>query len=87
MRKYKYIIRQLDAWGNKIDGYDINNVYNMGTLETSAKNERRAFTHYLKKHGIAFKNNRTLIDFDGDNYTIVDRKTKEPLFDMIYMEG
>lgn len=68
--------------------WNINNVYNMGSFETSAKNERKAFTQYLKNHhGITFKNNRTLIDFDGDNYTIVDRKTKEPIFDAVYMEA
>ena len=80
-RKYKYEIRQLDAWGNKIDGYEINTSYFMGTMETAAENEKRAFTRYLaRKHGIIFKKNRTRIDFDGDCYTILDRKTQEPLF-------
>lgn len=80
-RKYKYEIRQIDAWGNKIDGYEINTSYFMGTMETAAENEKRAFTRYLaSKHGIIFKKNRTRIDFDGDCYTILDRKTQEPLF-------
>lgn len=55
--------------------------YNFGTMETRAKNEKQAFTRYLaNKHGITFKRNRTRIEFDGDCYTIIDRKTKEPLF-------
>jgi len=76
-------IRQLDAWGNDIDGFEINTSYFLGNMEThcKAENDKKAFTHYLKsKHGIVFKKNRTLIEFDGDCYTIIDRKTKEPLF-------
>ena len=77
----KFEIRQLDAWGNNEEGYEINTSYLMGTMETRAKNEKQAFTRYLaNKHGITFKRNRTRIEFDGDCYTIIDRKTKEPLF-------
>lgn len=77
----KFEIRQLDAWGNKEEGYDINTSYNMGELTTSASNEKTAFTRFLRiKHGIVFKKNRTRIEFDGDCYTIIDRKTLEPLF-------
>ena len=80
-KKISFEIRQLDAWGNAEDGYDINTSYNMGEMTTKAQNERKAFTSWLKNHcGISFKNNRTLIEFDGDCYTIIDRKTKEPLF-------
>lgn len=84
MKKYSYDVRQIDAWGNKIDGYEWNTSYFLGTLETSAANEKRAFTRYLKnKHGIVFKKNRTRIEYDGSVYEIVDRKTGEPLFAMI----
>ena len=77
----KFEIRQLDAWGNNEDGYEINTSYLIGAMETSAKNEKAAFTNYLKnKHGIIFKKNRTRREFDGDCYTITDRKTHEPLF-------
>lgn len=77
----KFEIRQLDAWGNAKDGYEINNSYYMGEMVTKAQDERRAFTAWMKKHvGITFKPNRTLIEYDGDVYTIIDRKTKEPLF-------
>lgn len=77
----KYEIRQLDAWGNNEEGYEINTSYLMGTMVTRANNEKQAFTRYLaNRHGITFKRNRTRIEFDGDCYTIIDRKTKEPLF-------
>lgn len=81
MEKYKYEIRQLDSWGNKNDGFEINNSYSFGTMKTGAKDVKRAFTKYLKnKHGIVFYKNKTRIEYDGDCYTIIDRKTQEPLF-------
>ena len=83
---YKFLVRQVEAWASVDDGWDYNNVWNMGEFRTKAKDERRAFTAYLRrKHGIVFKRNRTRIEFDGDNYTIVDRKTGEPLFDAIFI--
>lgn len=80
--KYLFEVRQLDSWMYD-DEWNINTCYKMGSFKTSAKNEKKAFANYLKRQGIVFKKNRTLIDFDGDNYTIIDRKTKEPLFDAI----
>ena len=83
----KFLVRQLDSWksGDDLYDWDVNNVYNIGEVKTSAKNERRAITRYLRMKGIIFKKNRTLIEFDGDNYTIIDRKTKEPIFDAVYL--
>lgn len=82
MKKNVFLIRQVEAWASP-EGWDYNNVFVIGELSTSAKNERKAITAYLRKHGIVFKKNRTLIEFDGDNYTIIDRKTKEPIFDAV----
>lgn len=83
----KFLVRQLDSWksGDGLYDWDVNNVYNIGEVKTSAKNERRAIVRYLRRQGIVFKKNRTLIEFDGDNYTIIDRKTKEPIFDAVYL--
>ena len=76
----KFEIRQLDCYMYD-DDWTWNESYLLGTMETKAQNEKRAFTQWMKNHaGITFKPNRTLIDFDGDCYTIIDRKTKEPLF-------
>ena len=84
----RFIIRQVEAWAGPEEGlWDYNNVFVIGEMNTKAKNERRAFMAYLKRQGIIFKKNRTLIDFDGDNYTVIDRKTKEPLFDAVYRYG
>lgn len=78
-RNINFEIRQLDAWMYD-DNWSINDSYHVCNFSTKANNIPRAFTQRLKRAGIVFKVNRTLIDFDGDCYTIIDRKTKEPLF-------
>ena len=84
--KITFEVRGIDAWHDGNDWY-FNETWPLGNYQTAARNERKAFTRYLKrKHGITFKNNRTLIKFDGDNYTIIDRKTKEPLFVAMYRD-
>lgn len=79
--KIKFEIRQIDAWNYEDEGWIWNTSYHMGVMITKAKDEKKAFTAWMKHHlGISFKPNRTLIEYDGDVYTIIDRKTKEPLF-------
>ena len=75
----KYEVRQIDAW-NSPDGWTYNDSFRVGEFHTNARNEKRAFTRFLNRHGIVFKKNRTRIEYDGDIYEIQDRKTKEPLF-------
>jgi len=72
-------IRQLDCYLYDNEWTE-NTSYFIGNMITHAQDEKRAFTAWLKKKGITFKLNRTLIEYDGDFYTIIDRKTKEPLF-------
>lgn len=79
-------IREIDAWGNKKDGYEWNTSYHLGELKTNAKDEKKAFTRYLnRKHGITFYKGRTLIVDDCEIITIIDRKTQKPLFAAIPM--
>ena len=78
----KYEIRQIDSLYDG-DTWTWNSSYLLTTFQTKAKNEKRAFVNALKKYGIAFKKNRTRIEYDGDIYEITDRKTGEPLFAMI----
>lgn len=80
--KIKFEIREIDAWNyGEDEGWIWNTSYHMGVMVTKAKDEKKAFTAWMKHHlGISFKPNRTLIEYDGDVYTIIDRKTKEPLF-------
>lgn len=83
MKKNAFEIRQLDCYMYE-DDWTVNTSYLLGTMYTSAQNEKAAFVRFLNALGIRFIKNRTRIEFDGDNYTIIDRKTKEPLFIAIY---
>ena len=73
-------IREIDAWGNKQDGYEWNTSYHVGDYTSDAKDQKRAFVHQLNRHGIFFKLNRTVIVDDGDILEVRDRKTTEPLY-------
>ena len=79
----RYEIRQVDAWGNKKEGYEYNETWKICEFTFNGSKEKRAFTRELKKHGIAFMPNKTLIQYDGDIYEIIDREEKRPLFCMI----
>ena len=81
----KYEVRQIDAW-NSPDGWTYNDSWHVGEFRTNARNEKRAFKNFLKRHGIVFLKNRTRIEYDGDIYEIQDRKTREPLFAAIPCE-
>lgn len=79
-KKYSYDVREIDAWSDAESGWTWNTSYHIGTMETAAEDVRRALTAYLKKRGIVFKLNRTIIQDDGSVIEIQDRKTKEPLY-------
>lgn len=78
--KYSYDIREIDAWSDSESGWTWNSSYHIGTMETAAADVGRALTAYLKRRGIVFKPNRTIIYGDGSIIEIQDRKTKEPLY-------
>lgn len=79
-KKYSYDVREIDAWSDAEIGWTWNTSYHIGTMETAAEDVRRALTAYLKRRGIVFKLNRTIIYDDGSVIEIQDRKTKEPLY-------
>lgn len=83
--KNVFLVRQIESWFCD-ECWQYNNCWNIGKFATKAtkpETEKKALTRFLKKNGITFKPNRTRIDYDGDIYTIIDRKTKEILFDCI----
>lgn len=82
MEKYSYEVRQVDAWQD-VEGWAYNQTFHICNVSSNARNEKRMFSRVLKRNGITFKKNRTLIDYDGSVYEVIDRKTKEPLFCMI----
>lgn len=77
--KIEFEIRQIEAWNYDGD-WTFNDSWHICNFETKAMDIKRAFIRVLNSKGISFKLNRTLIEYDGDCYTVVDRKSKEPLF-------
>ncbi len=54
--------------------------------EDPAADVPRAFRHALRRLGVSFYPGRTVTEYDGDLYEIIDRKTGEPLFVAIPQE-
>ena len=86
--KNTFEVRQVEAWTDPDSGWYWNNSYYIGAFTTSAKDEKRAFTRFLKNNGIVFFKGKTIIDVQDGGFIleIQDRKTKEPLFAAIYKE-
>lgn len=85
--KYKYEVRQIEAWADGEDGWNWNQSWHMGFFYTSSENVGKALTHYLKtQKGITFKRNRTVFFHEFPYTEILDRKDKEPLFAAIWTE-
>lgn len=91
---HTYEIREVDALAEYDDPDDPeeepawiwNTSYRLGEF-TTAGDPARALRHYLKQHhGITFYRGRTVTEYDGDVYEIVDRKTGDPLFAAIPQE-
>lgn len=81
----RYEIREIDALAYD-DGWTYNTTYYLGEF-TTAGDVPRAFRRALAKMGIQFYRSRTVTEYDGDVYEIVDRATREPLFAAIPKEA
>lgn len=81
-----YEVREIDAWMYD-DSWTWNTSFVVGTFSTAAQDTARAFRHYLKTQGVAFRRGATRTEYDGDIYEIVDRKTGMPLYAAIPREA
>ncbi|MEE1209017.1 MAG: hypothetical protein U0K60_03165 [Parafannyhessea umbonata] len=80
-----YEVREIDAYLYD-DSWTYNETWHLGTFTTTG-DPARAFRRYLKTHhGVTFYKGRTVTEYDGDVYEIIDRKTAEPLFVAIPQE-
>ena len=81
-------VREIDAWADPDGGWTYNATYRIGSFCTYSDDIPRALRRYLKQyHGITFYRGRTVTEYDGDVYEIVDRATREPLFAAIPKEA
>lgn len=84
---YTYEIREVDALPEYDDPDDPeeapawiwNTSYHLGSFTTTG-DPARAFRRALNRLGVTFYKGKTVTEYDGDVYEIVDRKTREPLF-------
>ena len=77
--KIGFEIRQIDAW-NDGDGWTYNASFHIGVFTIKANDEKRAFLNALHRHGVVCKRGFCRVDFDGEIYELVNRKTGEPLY-------
>ena len=81
-----YEIRQVDALAYD-DGWTYNETWHLGSFATASQDVPRAFRRALARLGISFYPGRTVTEYDGDIYEIVDRATRQPLFAAIPEEA
>lgn len=76
MEKYKYEIREIDAW-NTSDGWAWNTSYHVGDIETAGDVKRAMMSFLRKKYGVEYGiNDKVLSGFiDGDKAEKITRNT------------
>ena len=82
----KYELRQIDAWGNKTDGYDYNETFHIGTYNQRSDDGIRSFLRGLHKYGITCKRGVCRVEYDGDIYELIERKTDRPIICAVPMD-
>ncbi len=80
-----YEVRQVDAYLYD-DCWTYNETWHLGSFTTAVADVPRAFRAALRRLGVTFHRGRTVTEYDGDVYEIVDRATREPLFVAIPQE-
>lgn len=73
----RYEVRRVDAWQDS-EGWYENESWKIGEYTTKS-DSKRSFLNAVKKCGLTCKRGRCRAYFDGDIWTIEDRKTGEPL--------
>ena len=82
MKKYRYEIREVDAWADG-DGWTYNETYKVGEIATAGDVKRAMMAFLHKKYGIICKRGMNRIELDGSIYELQNRKTGEPYYTAI----
>ena len=86
MEKYRYDIRQVDAWNDCEGGWIWNTSYHLGCLATGAADHKKAFLSYLRRNlDIRPRRGMCRVAYDGSVYELQDRRTGEPLIAAVPM--
>ena len=80
-----YRILSIDAWGNKKDGYEWNNWFTVGEID-SIPDTNKDIIQLMIDEGFLKPGVNKLVEIDDDQYNLVilDKKTKQPLFAIEY---
>lgn len=84
MSTYKVI--SIDAWGNQYDGYEWNQWFNAGSIDLNDLDDNDSIIWQMYKNDFITSIDVADIEDDGYNVVIVDQKTREPLFAIVYGE-
>ena len=90
MKKYKYEIRQIDAWAEPCYDFDDdddfcwtwNESWHICDFVSAAENVKRAFLRKLHSIGISFSV-PVKVNYDGDVYEVQRRDNSMPLFALV----
>lgn len=82
-------VLSIDAWGNKKDGFDWNNWFNVGSIEKTdfeALKTDKQIAVWFCENGFTTTSDMRKITIDDDSYNIVicEKRTGQPLFAIEY---
>lgn len=82
----RFELRTVDAWAEPDGGWVWNESRHVGYLDTFSRNVRRAFRRAVRRLGWDYGRSYA-VQYDGDVYELVDRKSGKPVFACLYVEG
>ena len=79
-------VLSIDAWGNKTDGYEWNQLFNVGSIDIDLDAENRDIIRAMVNAGYltALALESAAVEDDGFNIVILDKETREPVFAIEY---
>lgn len=82
-------VLSIDAWGNKKDGYEWNNLFNVGTIEKAdfeALKTDKQIAQWFYDNGFTTSSDMRQIVIEDDQYNIVicEKRSGQPLFAIEY---
>lgn len=78
-QKYAWELRQVDAWGNREDGYTWNESFHIKNVKISSGRERNCLMQNIRK---GYRRQYKVV-YDGSVYELQLRKTDEPIFALL----
>lgn len=84
MTTQTYKVLSIEAWGNKEEGYDWNNWFNVGTVDIDLETDDQSIMQAMLDAGYITNTHGGYVNDDQYNLVICDKETHEPLFAIEY---